>query len=450
MSLVTISLAAQLWSQPGAERDSTAVHQMLLVALDDLCPDDVLCVMVGTDKRWLDNFHGPPRHPEHWRVLLIETHPARVSEVATQHVDDPCLHIEHPTGGSTAALDLDDILARHKQDRVDLIILDASNYEPLSIRSADLESLETKLVIVTGGADHPQAAEFIDEMNAAGFDVFQIDQDLFAVNRTKFAIEASLALRLMGCSDASPTSSEIFHIPEMNVPPARPVAQGPLAIPRRMAHIWVGDRPAPVHWMHSWREMHSDWDYQLYDNAFLTGRRWRNQALIAEYFARKHFEGVSDLMRYELLLEQGGVIAEADSVCLKPIDDLFPTPSLYSVYENEAYRPGYLSPFIAGTPGHKLLEDILRDLGDRHTPETLQTPWISTGNRYLGSFIVGREDEVTIFPSHYFHPNFKSRLPYSGDGPVYADQKWGSTHRIYDSYPAEKAVKIHQEVLDAL
>ena len=108
--------------------------------------------------------------------------------------------------------------------------------------------------------------------------------------------------------------------------------------------------------------------------------------------------GVSDLMRYELLLEQGGVIAEADSVCLKPIDDLFPTPSLYSVYENEAHRPGYLSPFIAGTPGHKLLEDILRDLGDRHTPETLQTPWISTGNRYLGSFIVGREDEGHNLP----------------------------------------------------
>lgn len=63
-----------------------------------------------------------------------------------------------------------------------------------------------------------------------------------------------------------------------------------VAIPKRPGHIWIGDRPAPQRWLQSWRDLHPDWPYTLYDNVYLTGRRWRNQPLIAHNVRKRHFE----------------------------------------------------------------------------------------------------------------------------------------------------------------
>ena len=68
-------------------------------------------------------------------------------------------------------------------------------------------------------------------------------------------------------------------------------------IPRRLGHIWIGPQPAPLEWMDTWKAAHPGWDYTLYDNAYLTGRRFRNQPLINEYFRRAEYAGVADLMR---------------------------------------------------------------------------------------------------------------------------------------------------------
>ena len=90
---------------------------------------------------------------------------------------------------------------------------------------------------------------------------------------------------------------------------------------------------------------HQDWDYQLFDNSYLSSRRWRCEAQIAEYMKHRQYAGVSDLMRYEILLEQGGFLPEADSICLRSVDELFVLPSLYTAYEHEtntALRESFL------------------------------------------------------------------------------------------------------------
>ena len=38
---------------------------------------------------------------------------------------------------------------------------------------------------------------------------------------------------------------------------------------------------------------------------------------------RAEYMGVSDLMRYEILEEVGGIIPEADSICLRATDELW-------------------------------------------------------------------------------------------------------------------------------
>ncbi len=186
----------------------------------------------------------------------------------------------------------------------------------------------------------------------------------------------------------------------------------------------------------TWKDHHSDWEYRLYDNDYLFSRRWRNQRLINEYYRRGIYAGVSDLMRYEILLEYGGFIPEADSNCLRPTDELWSTPSLFTVFENEQRKPGFVSPFLASVPDHPFLEHINLRAKRRNKPETLGPAWRSVGNKFLAKAIEQRQPEnLTIFPSHFFIPTHKRFGRYRGDGPVYCEQHWGSTFEIYPDPP---------------
>ena len=93
-------------------------------------------------------------------------------------------------------------------------------------------------------------------------------------------------------------------------------------VDKRLGQIWIGPLDPPLQWMKTWRDMHPDWDYTLYDNQFLTGRKFKCHAQITEYFRQGEYAGVSDLMRYEILYEFGGIIPETDSIYLRPVHDL--------------------------------------------------------------------------------------------------------------------------------
>ena len=223
-----------------------------------------------------------------------------------------------------------------------------------------------------------------------------------------------------------------------------------LGIPKRLAHIWVGHKEPPIEWMNTWRHHHPDWEYVLYDNNYLTGRQWRNQSLINTYFKQGRYEGVSDLIRYEILLHEGGFVPEADAECLMPCDALFEKATAYTVYENEFRKPGLVSPFIAASPGHPFLETIVTDLGQRWTPDTLKVPWRSTGNKYLKHRISEHSPDIVIFPSHFFIPEHKSGVCYDGDGPIYARQHWGTTGRKYSEPDEQVTIRRREAVLQRL
>ena len=231
-------------------------------------------------------------------------------------------------------------------------------------------------------------------------------------------------------------------------------------IPRRLGHIWIGPQPAPTEWMETWKTAHPGWTYQLYDNEFLTGRRFRNQHLINEYFRRAEYAGVSDLIRYEILYELGGFIPEADSTCVNPVDDLFTEEKAYTVYEFPGGRPGMMSPFLASNPGNPVLLAIIETLSQLE-PAGLVRPWQSTGNAFLRRLHRKNRHlhgDMTIFPSHYFIPEHYKGGTYSGTDKVYARQLWGTTKRAYpfsrgrsplsDEEVAQRRTEIQQQ-LDA-
>ena len=209
------------------------------------------------------------------------------------------------------------------------------------------------------------------------------------------------------------------------------------AIPKRLGHIWIGPKPAPLKWMQTWPEKHPDWEYTVYDNDFLVGFPFRLRRQINEYFWRGLYAGVQDMMRYEILFHFGGFMADADAICLHPVDELLDKPRAYTVYdrpETDKFRG--VCPLLACDPGNPLLGRIIDTLADT-PPEALRKAEVSTGNRFLMSKIrewQPTEDALKIWPTHYFVPWQKSDPDAYYDGPdrVYAEQKWATSMYAYN------------------
>jgi len=178
--------------------------------------------------------------------------------------------------------------------------------------------------------------------------------------------------------------------------------------------------------MNTWKQLHPDCKYTLYDNEFLFNRKFKTQDQINEYLKRREYAGVADLMRLEILYENGGFMPEADSVCIRNMEHLFTKPHAYSIYENEAVRGSLVSPIQACEPQNKFIKKLI-DILSETDPLKLEEPWISTGNLFTARMIKSQNPEITIFPSHYMIPIHYTGICYEGDDPIYAIQKFSST-----------------------
>ena len=119
------------------------------------------------------------------------------------------------------------------------------------------------------------------------------------------------------------------------------------------------------------------------------------------------------------------------------MDELFVLPALNTAYEHEIKRPGLVSPFYASSPGHSFLAKIINELS-QFQPKRLLTPFKSVGNLALRDFIKKWDPDISIFPSYFFNPNHIRGERYNGDGPVFAEQLWGSTKRLYEDLPDDQ------------
>lgn len=205
-------------------------------------------------------------------------------------------------------------------------------------------------------------------------------------------------------------------------------------IPNNMIHIWIGPLAPPLTWMNTWKEKHPNWKYRVFDNNELNSKTFKNQHLIDEYLKREKYAGVADLIRYEVLLEEGGFLPPADSICYYDTSELFieDLDTCYSVYENELIRPGFISPIYAANRNNLFVKDIINTL-NKLNPIDLLEPWQSTGNLFLKTLVEEKNPKIKIFPSHFFIPkHFKSKKRYNGPDKVYSDQMWGTTKKRYD------------------
>jgi len=204
-------------------------------------------------------------------------------------------------------------------------------------------------------------------------------------------------------------------------------------IPKIMHFIWVGDETKrPDNCIETWRSFHPDWQIRVWGNRELREAGWINARHIAAMYERE-LNGVADMMRWEILQAHGGIVLDADSICLRPLDEELLDCEAFACWENEIARPGLIAAGYFGcVPGNPFVAQIIADIAAEDSVVN-EMAWITVGpQRLTDSYRKYRYFGLRIYPSHYFIPQHFTGLTYEGKDPVYAHQLWGSTRGAYD------------------
>lgn len=213
-------------------------------------------------------------------------------------------------------------------------------------------------------------------------------------------------------------------------------------IPRTLHVIWVGDESKrPDNCIDTWRQHNPGWALRVWGNAELGSYGWVN-ARHMHAMAARELNGVADLMRWEILYNEGGFVVDADSVCLRPLEPWLFEGEAMACWESELVRPGLIAAgYVASVKENPFFGQMILDLQATERVDD-RMAWESVGPQFLSdSFARHQYAGLTIWPSHFFIPRHFSGAQYTGGGPVFANQEWGSTLKCYD--------ELHLRQLDA-
>jgi mannosyltransferase OCH1-like enzyme len=203
-------------------------------------------------------------------------------------------------------------------------------------------------------------------------------------------------------------------------------------IPRVLHFVWIGDeRRRPDNCIDTWRTLNPGFRVRVWGNREYVRTRWVNRAHMEE-MRRQELCGVADMMRYEILVRHGGVALDADSVCVRPLEDWLLEPAEFACWENEHVRPGLIAAGCLGSvPGSPFFRAVIADIR-KDKSVTRDRAWRTVGPGRLTRVWTKTRSSMTVYPSHYFYPAHLTGLRYAGRGPVFAEQLWASTYGHYD------------------
>lgn len=206
-------------------------------------------------------------------------------------------------------------------------------------------------------------------------------------------------------------------------------------IPKIIHQLWIGDNPAPLTFMNTWKEKNPDFEYIHWNEKEIENRKLRLECVdrIAEM---EEINGKADIIRWEILYEYGGVFLDADSICIEQIDDILMSAEYFAGWEHEKLRPGLIATGTMGfPPKHPLIKEAIEWIKQNcvSVRKTQKRAWITVGPGLLTRiYNTKKYKKMTIFPSYSFLPIHCTGEEYKGHGKIYAYQEWGSTKQNYD------------------
>lgn len=216
-------------------------------------------------------------------------------------------------------------------------------------------------------------------------------------------------------------------------------------IPKVMHFIWLGSKSlssSSIKNVKNWIDKHPGWRIKFWTDQGLVAPDDRMEVRsldlfpldeLAEVYQRSdHYAERSQVLRYAILLNEGGVYIDHDTVCLQPIDSLQDTHDFFCGME--VLGPRILSStvnpsphIIAATPQHPILKSAKRwlisewDQVESSLPGSDRALTISrVKNRTFNALSIGVKESYAragrkdvVFPPDYFSLSSKKGALYA-------------------------------------
>lgn len=215
-------------------------------------------------------------------------------------------------------------------------------------------------------------------------------------------------------------------------------------IEKKLHFVWIGDESKrPDNCINTWREKNPDYEVKVWGNEHLRSYNWHLDGWMRAMGPRE-LCGVADLMRFEILWREGGITLDADSICVRPLEDWLLETNEFAAWENEHMLDGGLLGMSAlgAVKGSPFFEKIVKDFLDQEIVID-DMAWIVTGPLKITKAWRESRYPLTIYPSHYFYAWHHSGHVWDRPGIKFARQLWGSTHHTDTSYET-----LHEQSVD--
>lgn len=166
-------------------------------------------------------------------------------------------------------------------------------------------------------------------------------------------------------------------------------------IPRVFHRVWLGGKPVPepfTRWGRSWTTVHPGWTMKLWTEREIVDFKNRDLLSRCSSLAQQ-----ADIVRYEVILREGGVYLDMDMECIKNIEPLLQGVEFFGCWQ----RLAVLSNAVFGAaPGHEISEDLVR----RSRTEFRARPWDSMGPPLFTRAALAH-GAAKFFPVEVFSPH---------------------------------------------
>ena len=179
-------------------------------------------------------------------------------------------------------------------------------------------------------------------------------------------------------------------------------------IPKKLHFVWVGDESKrPDNCIQSWAKLNPDYEIVIWGNTALSEYSWVNKKHMDAMYSRE-LAGVADLMRYEILFNEGGIALDADSLCLRPLEDWLLEPAAFAAWEHEHIRPGLIAAGAMGAePGNEFFGACVKRLSKKWRV-TNKRAWKTVGPQLITDVHKETRYDLTIYPAHF---SIKATIP---------------------------------------
>jgi len=171
--------------------------------------------------------------------------------------------------------------------------------------------------------------------------------------------------------------------------------------------------------------MHLRWGYRLWRDQDVEEMGLVNVKLYRRFCNIGRYDGASDVVRAEILARHGGIYVDADSECLRPLDDAPFLRSRFFVVEERTDQVPFLvnGAFMGAQAKHEVL---LRYIAALSEVRKLLPSWVTVGPKLLTKVLAEGGPGIQVLPPWTFFTQTLNGEAVSGGEP-YGRHFWSST-----------------------